>query len=245
MNSEQVPIRPRARPWLRRSIDSLVEKRATTFTATHFPALKAYAMAAESVRAASVLFDPGTKKPLFKLAYDQVGASIALDVAKEHGLPNVILERAEKYLLLDGSDTSAVLDRLNAMAVKRERELDAIELEREKDRTQAGRLGGEVREGTHSGSQGRPARAQDVVKQWQKDRIGRKEARKKLAQVRMQVEDLGGKKGKSFHLFLRGYCPGQKSVVSGLEQVRYRAGSQRKETTGQSGYRRGRHVGQG
>jgi DNA mismatch repair protein MutS2 len=81
-------------------IDSLVEREATSLIATHFPALKAYAMAADSVRAASVLFDPGTKRPLFRLAYDQVGASIALDVAREHGLPQEILERAEKYMLL-------------------------------------------------------------------------------------------------------------------------------------------------
>lgn len=56
--------------------------------ATHFPALKTYALTREGVRAASVLFDPGTKKPLFRLAYDQVGASQALDVAREHGSPN-------------------------------------------------------------------------------------------------------------------------------------------------------------
>ena len=111
-------------------IDSLIERQATTFTATHFPALKAYAMSIDAVRAASVLFDPGTKKPLYKLAYDQVGASIALDVAKEHGLPSEILSRAQKYLLLDGSDTTTVLDRLNEMAVKRENELEAVETER-------------------------------------------------------------------------------------------------------------------
>ncbi|MDC0336519.1 endonuclease MutS2, partial [Pseudodesulfovibrio sp.] len=113
-------------------IDSLVECDATTFIATHFPALKAYAMATDSVRAASVLFDPSTKKPLYKLAYDQVGASIALDVAREHGLPTHILKRAEQYLLLDGSDTTSVLDRLNDMAVKRENELEAVAIERAK-----------------------------------------------------------------------------------------------------------------
>ena len=191
-------------------IDSLVEKRATTFTATHFPALKAYAMATESVRAASVLFDPGTKKPLFKLAYDQVGASIALDVAKEHGLPNVILERAEKYLLLDGSDTSAVLDRLNAMAVKRERELDAIELEREKIEHRRAGLEAKFEKERTRVLKDVQAHAQDVVKQWQKDRIGRKEARKKLAQVRMQVEDLGGKKEKASTFSFEDIVPGKK-----------------------------------
>ena len=66
-------------------LDGMLEKGAYTVTATHFPALKSYALTHDGVRAASVLFDPSTKKPLFHLAYDQVGASQALDVAREHG----------------------------------------------------------------------------------------------------------------------------------------------------------------
>ena len=191
-------------------IDSLVEKQATTFTATHFPALKAYAMAAKSVRAASVLFDPGTKKPLFKLAYDQVGASIALDVAKEHGLPNEILTRAEKYLLLDGSDTSAVLDRLNELAVKREGELEAIEQERERIKQKRSRLETNFEKERTRLLKDVQAHAQEVVKQWQADKIGRKETRKKLAQVRVQVEELGVKNEKVLTFSFADIVPGKK-----------------------------------
>lgn len=104
-------------------LDGLLEKGAFTVTATHFPALKSYALTHEGVRAASVLFDPKTKKPLFHLAYDQVGASQALDVAREHGLPESVLRRAEHYLLMDGDDAGAVMDRLNALARQREEEL--------------------------------------------------------------------------------------------------------------------------
>ncbi|OIO05728.1 MAG: endonuclease MutS2 [Desulfovibrionaceae bacterium CG1_02_65_16] len=169
-------------------IDGLLDRGATSFAATHFPALKAYALATERVRAASVLFDPKTKRPLFRLAYDQVGASIALDVAREHGLPRAILSRAEQYLLLDGNDTSAVLDRLNSLAVRRERENDALVDERaalrkkrdglearyEKERV---KLLGEVRE-----------QAQTVLREWKSERIGRKQALKKLSEVRERLE---------------------------------------------------------
>lgn len=191
-------------------IDSLVECGATTFIATHFPALKAYAMATDSVRAASVLFDPSTKRPLFRLAYDQVGASIALDVAREHGLPSVILERAEKYLLLDGSDTSSVLDRLNEMAVKRERELD--EVEAEKVRLEQKRAKLEVKFEKERGKllNSIQSQAQDVVKQWQADKIGRKEARKKLAQVREKVEGLSPNKPKAPAFSFEDIVPGKK-----------------------------------
>jgi DNA mismatch repair protein MutS2 len=169
-------------------IDGLLDRGAASFAATHFPALKAYALATPRVRAASVLFDPSTKKPLYRLAYDQVGASIALDVAREHGLPRTILSRAEQYLLLDGSDTSAVLERLNSLVVKRERENDALADERnalrkkrdtlearyEKERV---KVLGEVRE-----------LAQGVLREWKTERIGRKQALKKLSEVRERLE---------------------------------------------------------
>jgi len=169
-------------------IDGLLERGACTFAATHFPALKAYALATDKVRAASVLFDPKTKKPLYRLAYDQVGASIALDVAREHGLPRTILSRAEQYLLLDGTDTSAVLDRLNELAVQRERENDALDEERkalrkkrdglearfEKERV---RVLTEVRE-----------LAQSVLRDWKSERLGRKQALKKLSEARERLE---------------------------------------------------------
>jgi DNA mismatch repair protein MutS2 len=169
-------------------IDSLLDRGAACFAATHFPALKAYALATPRVRAASVLFDPKTKKPLFRLAYDQVGASIALDVAREHGLPRSILSRAEQYLLLDGSDTSAVLDRLNALAVRRERENDELTAERavlkkKRDGLEAAfardraKLLVEVRE-----------LAQGVLRDWKSERIGRKQALKKLSEARERLE---------------------------------------------------------
>ena len=120
-------------------LDGLLEKGAFTVTATHFPALKSYALTREGVRAASVLFDPNTKKPLFHLAYDQVGASQALDVAREHGLPESVLRRAEHYLLMDGDDASAVMDRLNELARQREEELARMKDEerRLRDKRQA------------------------------------------------------------------------------------------------------------
>ncbi len=172
-------------------IDALVERNVTTFIATHFPALKAYAMATPFVRAASVLFDPSTKKPLFKLAYDQVGASIALDVAREHGLPVEILQRAESYLLLDGSDTSSVLDRLNVMAVKREAEIEAVAVERAKLEKKRASLEERFEKERGKLLKDIQSQAQAIVKQWQADKIGRKEARKKLSQVRVAVEELG------------------------------------------------------
>lgn len=169
------------------AVESLLKRGATVVCATHFPALKAFAVATEGVRAASVLFDPSTKKPLYKLAYDQVGASIALDVAREHGLPADILKRAESLLLLDGSDTTSVLSRLNELAVDRARELEALESERvklegkrtkleERYEMEKGKVLDEIRR-----------KAQDVVREWKRGKVGQKKARQELAAARERL----------------------------------------------------------
>ena len=168
-------------------LDGLLERGAHVVAATHFPALKTYALTREGVRAASVLFDPGTKKPLFRLAYDQVGASQALDVAREHGLPESVLRRAEQYLLLDGQDMTAVMERLNALAAKREGELDALKAEQQRTREkrkavqerferERERLIKDVRE-----------LSAKVMKDWQEGKAGHKQALKELAKVRAEL----------------------------------------------------------
>lgn len=110
-------------------LDCMIDIGAYAVTATHFPALKMYALTTEKVRAASVLFEPNTKKPLYRLAYDQVGASQAMDVARSHGLPETILAKASQYLLMDTSDMEGVVTRLNILATEREKELDDLRVE--------------------------------------------------------------------------------------------------------------------
>ncbi|WP_018123617.1 endonuclease MutS2 [Desulfovibrio oxyclinae] len=178
-------------------IDSLLEREAMSVVATHFPALKAYAMATEGVRAACVLFDPRTKQPLFELAYDQVGASIALDVAKENGLPEEILDRAERYLLMDGSDTTAVLDRLNELAVEREKEIREAESVRRKMQHKHDKLEADFEQRKGKLLKDIQGQAQDVVRQWKQDRISRKQAQKKLADARETLVSTGDKAEKA------------------------------------------------
>ena len=168
-------------------LDELRERGAHVVAATHFPALKSYALTREGVRAASVLFDPRTKRPLFRLAYDQVGGSQALDVAREHGLPESVLRRAEQYLLLDGEDMTSVMDRLNTLAAKREQELAVLRTEQEKTREkrqhvqarferERERLTAEVRD-----------LSSRVMKEWQEGRTAHRQALKELSRVRTSL----------------------------------------------------------
>ncbi|MFT3957757.1 MAG: Smr/MutS family protein [Desulfovibrio sp.] len=168
-------------------LDELLDKHTFVLSATHFPALKSYALTREGARAASMLFDPQSKKPLFRLAYDQVGASQALDVAREHGLAESIVRRAEHYLLQDGQDATALLGRLNDLAAKREEELAELKREQDKTRRQTQdlreklekerlRLHDEVR-----------ARAGDLMRAWKEGRATHKQALKEMSRLRASL----------------------------------------------------------
>ena len=168
-------------------IDSIRERGAFVIAATHFPALKAYALSTDEVRAASVLFDPKTKKPLFRLVYDQVGASQALDVAREHGLPEAVLRKAEQYLLISGEDTTTLVERLNGLAVVREEEIASLAKEKkafaEKRRTVAARFA-EERDRLFADVQ---KEAQGVLAAWKAGRVNHKQTLKELSRIRTSL----------------------------------------------------------
>ncbi|MGX9366333.1 endonuclease MutS2 [Desulfoplanes sp. PS50] len=173
-------------------VDGLLERDSFVAVATHFPALKVYGLTRDRVRAASVLFDPRTKKPLYKLVYDQVGASQALDVAREQGLDASILARAEEYLLLEGGDTRDIFNRLNALADSKEKELERLArreavLEEKWERRQK-RFEREREELLG----GLTARSQEIVRTWREGRLGRKQALKELADARKQIAPASG-----------------------------------------------------
>lgn len=172
-------------------VDKLLERGAYLAAATHFPALKAYGLTKEGVRSASMLFDPRTKKPLYVLAYDQVGASVALDVAREHGLPEEIVDLAQRYLLQGGADANTLYDRLNELALEREQELARLNKERarleERRKTLAERFEKERRKLLDD----LRGQARDLLRQIEAGKLGRKQALKELAETRRAVEKLG------------------------------------------------------
>ncbi len=168
-------------------IDELLACDAHVLAATHFPALKTYALTKNQVRAASVLFDPSTKRPLFRLAYDQVGASQALDVAREHGLPEAVLKKARQYLLLDGEDSALLLDRLNALAAEREKEADILRAEQvrtQKKRQQLQERFDKEREKLHDLVR---QQAAQVLEDWKTGKASHKQALKKLSTLRKEL----------------------------------------------------------
>ncbi len=172
-------------------LDALMEKQAYVAAATHFPALKAHALATDGVRAAGMLFDPKTKKPLYKIVYDQVGASIALDVAREHGLPDAILQKANRYLLLDDGDSSSVFDRLNALAMEREELLDDLRSQKKEFEERKTRLSARFERLTHELTDEMREHAREILRKWEAGKIGRKKALDELGNARKKLEETG------------------------------------------------------
>lgn len=172
-------------------VDSLMECGAYVAAATHFPALKAYALSTQGVRAASVLFDPASKKPLFRLVYDQVGASQALDVAREHGLPEGVLRRAEQYLLLSGEDSSALVDRLNSLAVEREKEIASLKEEKKALAEKSAKLRESMEKERARLVDALQAESQKVLRDWKAAKLSHKQALKELARLRIKAAERG------------------------------------------------------
>ncbi|MDR2604996.1 MAG: Smr/MutS family protein [Desulfovibrio sp.] len=172
-------------------VDALAESGAWVTAATHFPELKAYALTAPGARAASMLFDPKSKKPLFRLVYDQVGTSRALDVAREHGLPEAVLRRAEQYLLPGGDDSAALIERLNALAAAKAEEVAALSRERAELAEKKRKAREEAAAERSRLFDALRAEARKVLDDWKAGRVGHRQTLKELARLRKAVSGGG------------------------------------------------------
>lgn len=170
-------------------LDVLLQRGAWVVVATHFPALKVYGLNHKQVRVASVLFDPETKKPLFKLAYDQIGASQALDVAREYGLPEEIVRRAEQFLLLEGQDSSELISRLNDLALEKEQHSRKLLEEKDRLKRLQTRLQREYAEKIAELSEELSAYSREIMEKWRQGKLARKQALRELSRKKQVLQD--------------------------------------------------------
>ena len=178
-------------------VDEILRKNGYVIAATHFPAFKAYALSRDDVRAASVLFDENSKKPLYTLVYDQVGASLALDVAKANGLPDDIIRQAEKYLLMEGQETSVLISRLNSLAVEREKEIRELEKERGRLEEIKNKLAEKFEKEHRDTLKGLDESRRQIMAEVRAEKTGRKQALKELSEIRQNLAGLVSSKESS------------------------------------------------
>ena len=72
----------------------LNEQKAYGVITTHYGNLKHLAESTEGIINGAMLYDRGQLKPLFQLSIGQAGSSFAVEIARQIGLPEVIIQRA-------------------------------------------------------------------------------------------------------------------------------------------------------
>jgi DNA mismatch repair protein MutS2 len=116
-------------------VDALASRSATQVVTTHYEPLKAMSLRDPRLRSACVGFDVERMQPTFKLTLDVPGASSALLVARLFGIPQPVLDFAERVLPEQARDFEQLARELGERA--RGLEAERAQLERERGGLQA------------------------------------------------------------------------------------------------------------
>jgi DNA mismatch repair protein MutS2 len=101
-------------------LDTLRGRGARVVVTTHLNLVKGYAHLQQGVQNAAVEFDEVTLAPTYRLHYGIPGASSAFTIARQLGLPEEVLERAEGYLSPGERDGIEVIESLNRLSAELE-----------------------------------------------------------------------------------------------------------------------------
>ncbi len=75
-------------------LEFLKGKGSWALVSTHHMPIKVYSLNSDYYRPASVVFDPETLQPRYRISYDAVGESMAFEVASGLGIPEEVIESA-------------------------------------------------------------------------------------------------------------------------------------------------------
>ena len=104
----------------------------TTFVATHYPELKAFAHSVDGVVNASLEFDVATLRPTYKLTIGLPGRSNALAIASRLGLPEAIISDARNEVNPDELRADKLLDDIRKERNRSGREREKTEKARQR-----------------------------------------------------------------------------------------------------------------
>jgi DNA mismatch repair protein MutS2 len=111
-------------------LTDLLERGPRVVFTSHFPQVKTFALANPALDVAAFDVEPATGAPRFRLAYHTVGQSLALPIARRHGLPPRALDVAERLLVGESQELARAVARLEESRRAYEASREAAEAER-------------------------------------------------------------------------------------------------------------------
>ena len=135
-------------------LEYLKKRGAWTFVTTHHTPIKLYATTSDYYTPASVLFDRETLKPLYKIAYNAVGESMAFQIAERFGIPKEIVEEAKKRIGEFGDKYVEAMEKLSQYMheyQKKQEEVERLRKELEEEKRKLEELRREYEEAKKKG----------------------------------------------------------------------------------------------
>lgn len=115
-------------------IEDLKSKGSRLLVTTHYQELKLYAIEGEGIENASCEFDSATMQPTYRLIIGSPGKSNAFSISSKLGIPDSIIERANKLVSTENQRFEEVIAQLEETRIELEkREREAAELKREQE----------------------------------------------------------------------------------------------------------------
>ncbi len=119
-------------------LNHLLENEVTTFVATHYSELKAFAHTTPGVANASMEFDPETLSPTYRLQIGIPGASNAFAIAQRLGLSQEIINQAQGLIGENAQKVEAMLAEIRAQTeaahqIRQQAEVERLEAEKHKN----------------------------------------------------------------------------------------------------------------
>lgn len=113
-------------------LEELNRKKTIGVFTTHYTNIKLLADHLEGVQNASMLFDPETLQPHYRLLVGQPGSSYTFEVAEKIGLPRHLLDRARKKVQRDKLKLNKMLSELHQQKHKLEEEIRQLQRQQSK-----------------------------------------------------------------------------------------------------------------
>jgi DNA mismatch repair protein MutS2 len=117
-------------------LSNLLERQVTTFVATHYSELKAYAHTTPGIANASMEFNLETLSPTYRLVIGLPGASNAFAIAHRLGLSQEIINRAQGLVSEEALQVEAMLAEIKAQTEAARQERRLAEAERQETQKQ-------------------------------------------------------------------------------------------------------------